>query len=79
MGPLPPMPFISGRCATCKHWRAGEDSHAAFPVAEGWGCCALVAEHEPQQGALAYAQDYEGFHAWLITAAEFGCPSHEAD
>ena len=71
------MTAIEMRCETCKHWSRDE----RVINDDGTGTCARGAGvwAGPKGGdTLAYAADYEGYKAALVTKPNFGCVMYES-
>lgn len=68
---------MSGLCKDCRHWHVSEDAFG--PNLQSWGRCGLGEGERggPVKETLAYADDFEGFSATLVTAPNFGCVQHE--
>jgi len=75
---------VTGRCKDCKHWNAAglEWPWALGFTPQGWRLCDRTDNgcRTPAASArqsLALAQDAEMYHAWLMTAPDFGCVQFE--
>lgn len=77
-------------CQHCRHWiprSAAEEreynpfrhGYADYEGLQGWGVCrkARTTNNEPPVGSLAFARDYEEYHADLLTSPEYGCVMFE--
>lgn len=63
---------MEGNCETCRHWEPGDK--------ENLGDCAKMASMHSKPlcpPSLALACESEGWYAWAVTHATFGCVQWE--